>query len=697
MNTKNSLILASLACFGSFSALALQPEVDYSARFMSIDNVERTPGGTRIDVTLKHRPHYWVMVDSAVVLTDASTGRTFRLIGHENISPSAKIWMPDSGHHQGKLFFESIPEDVKVVDMLVPDEEDVFAYGIHLDEQRIAVNPTGMSKDDILARAPHPEKWSGLSPAKYRDMEFVRPGATALVNGHIDHYLPKIGFRTLSVTTDNEITDKDYKTVGDIDSLGNFSLVVPVDYSQMATIKIGDFYNSIFLTPGDTFDIHTTTTGVLELKPYPRNVPEYFNISGSNQDAVDISLLLRDVDSRLVTDNYDWKRIKKVIEGGLDSVMVANADIKNIMSGFVSTAPGEIDRYPVSPYAKDILYTYALVNNYLPMEDIAMYWRDKRALTQGEGADRRRVSNPDYKEIDTDIYYGGQQEYASLLYDNPLVLCENGSLVNRCKFSQLFGPFGVMSSGTLHIEPIDGGIVVDSLSVFEEGESRYGRIKAYEKDWLGKMDLMGCFMEQLLVAGELSDKVTGYRELTPDWLATTSVYVSELLPLVNHKMLISSVLDSWGKTNREAGRMESGVSEGNSRSVDTQSNILAEVINPYLGNVIYVDVWGIGCGPCRAAMLQQKELIRHYEGQPLTVIYLAGEDEKEQCERWMRENDIKGEHVYLSPDNKERFYGDFNIVGIPFGILIDKKGNVVDTKLHSIYIRDGKLESLLNE
>ena len=331
------------------------------------------------------------------------------------------------------------------------------------------------------------------------------------------------------------------------------------------------------------------------------------------------------------------------------------------------------------------------------MEDIAMYWSDKRALTQGEGADRRRVSNPDYKEIDTDIYYGGQQEYASLLYDNPLVLCENGSLVNRCKFSQLFGPFGVMSSGTLHIEPIDGGIVVDSLSVFEEGESRYGRIKAYEKDWLGKMDLMGCFMEQLLVAGELSDKVTGYRELTPDWLAATSVYVSELLPLVNHKMLISSVLDSWGKTNREAGRMESGVSEGNSRSVDTQSNILAEVINPYLGNVIYVDVWGIGCGPCRAAMQQQKELIRHYEGQPLKVIYLAGEDEKEQCERWMRENDIKGEHVYLSPDNKERFYGDFNIVGIPFGILIDKKGNVVDTKLHSIYIRDGKLESLLNE
>ncbi|MDE6693415.1 MAG: TlpA family protein disulfide reductase, partial [Muribaculaceae bacterium] len=463
------------------------------------------------------------------------------------------------------------------------------------------------------------------------------------------------------------------------------------------TIKIGDFYNSIFLTPGDTFDIHTTTTSVWELKPYPRNVPEYFNISGTNQDAVDISLLLRDVDSRLLSDNYGWKRIKKVIEGGLDSVMVANADIKNIMSGFVCNAPGEIDRYPVSPYAKDMLYTYALVNNYLPMEDIAMYWRDKRALTQGEGADRRRVSNPDYKEIDTDIYYGGQQEYASLLYDNPLVLCENGSFINRCKFSQLFGPFRVMSSGTLHIEPIDGGIVVDSLSVFEEGESRYGRIKAYEKDWLGKMDLMDCFMEQLLVAGELSDKITGYRELTPDWLATTSVYVSELLPLVNHKMLISTVLDSWGKTNREAGRMESGASEGNFRSVDTQSNILAEVIKPYLGNVIYVDVWGIGCGPCRAAMLQQKELIRHYEGQPLTVIYLAGEDEKEQCERWMRENDIKGEHVYLSPDNKERFYGDFNIVGIPFGILIDKKGNVVDTKLHSIYIRDSKLESLLNE
>ncbi len=698
MLAKKNLILGLLAISGLLSARAVEPEVDYSSAFMSIDNVERTPDATRIDVTLKNRPRYWVMVDSTVVLTDVSTGRAFRLAGQEDLPLSTKISMLESGTHKGTLIFESIPEEVKVVDMFdSANPEDVFAFGIHLDMPRIAITPAGMSKEDILARAPYSQKWDGLTTSRYHDMDFVRPGATAVVNGHIDHYTPKAGFRTVSVTTDNEILDKDYKTVGDIDSLGNFSVVVPVDYSQRATIKIDNFYNDIFLTPGDTLDVYTTTLSEIKLTPYPKRVPEYFNISGTNQDAVDISMLIGEIESELVSDKYDWRTIKKVIEGGLDSVMVANAGIKDAMSKFVRTAPAVIDRYPVSPYAKDMLYTYALVNNYLPMEDIAMYWRDKRVLTVGEGSEMQRVSNPDYQEIDTGLFYGGQEEYASLLFDNPLVLSENGVLMNRCKFNPLFRPFSVMANGGVWGEILDGEFVVDPLSVFEEGESSYARIKAYEGDKLGKLGLEGCFMEQLVIADALAHRSSRYKDITPSWLAATSASLGELFPLLNHKMLVSSVLDEWGKTNMEAGRMEAGSAGDNARSVDTRSDILAEVIKPYLGNVIYVDVWGIGCGPCRMGMLNQKEAIRHYEDKPLKVIYLAGEDEKEQCERWMRENDIKGEHVYLSRDNHERFYGDFNIVGIPFGILIDKKGNVRRTHLHSFFVNDPNIEELLKE
>ena len=40
----------------------------------------------------------------------------------------------------------------------------------------------------------------------------------------------------------------------------------------------------------------------------------------------------------------------------------------------------------------------------------------------------------------------------------------------------------------------------------------------------------------------------------------------------------------------------------------------------------------------------------------------------------MKENNIKGEHVFLSNDDDARFKADFDINGIPFGILIKKNG-----------------------
>lgn len=684
MFEKKNLILGLLAISCTLIAQALEPEVDYSSGYISIDNVERTPEGTRVDVTLNHLPHYWVKVDSTVVLTDASTGQTFRITGQENLPLSTEIWMPESGHHQGTVIFERIPEDVKVVDMVnSADPEDEFAYGIHLDMPRIPIIPSGLSREDILARAPHPEKWDGLSPSKYRDMDFLRPGATALVRGHIDHYTPKAGYSTVSVITENEITNKDNKTVGDIDSLGSFSLPVPVDYPQMVYLRMGDMLSGIFLTPGDTLDIHTTTR-VVRREPYWHYYPEYFNLSGSNQDAVDISLLRRDIESELVSGEYDWRRISQLEENGLDSVMVAVADIKSKMSQFVRTAPGKIDRYHVSPYAKDILYTYAIVNNYLPLEELAMHWRDRSMMMEGSESDRKWVPNPEYKEIDGEAYYGGQDDYAQLVYDNPLVLIDSGPFINRCEFNSLFRPISFM---TLVADPADA----------EDCKSLRGNIKAYADTTLAKFGLDGCFIEQLVVAKGLCRKISNSTATAPSGLVEIPTSVTVLMPMIDNRTLVSSVLDKWGAVCREVGRREADSSSGALRSVDSQSAVLAEVIRPYLGNVVYVDVWSYGCGPCRAGILDQREVISHYEGQPLKVIYLADEREKEQCERWMSQNDIKGEHLYLPHDNMERFNGDFNIVGIPFGILIDKKGNVISTKLHSISKEDPKIESLLKE
>ncbi|MDE6654791.1 MAG: TlpA family protein disulfide reductase, partial [Muribaculaceae bacterium] len=107
-------------------------------------------------------------------------------------------------------------------------------------------------------------------------------------------------------------------------------------------------------------------------------------------------------------------------------------------------------------------------------------------------------------------------------------------------------------------------------------------------------------------------------------------------------------------------------------------DVLEKIIAPYRGNVLFLDFWGIGCGPCRAGMQRQKPWLDELAGQPFRALYIANADEnKEACERWLRNEEIKGEHIFVTGDDWMRLCALFTITGIPHGVLIGKDGKVI--------------------
>ena len=76
---------------------------------------------------------------------------------------------------------------------------------------------------------------------------------------------------------------------------------------------------------------------------------------------------------------------------------------------------------------------------------------------------------------------------------------------------------------------------------------------------------------------------------------------------------------------------------------------------------------------------------------------MAEDTGKVQCERWLDENGIEGERVYVSTDAYARLSSDFNISGIPFGILIAKDGRIVDEGHVRLSFDGGRLERLVSE
>lgn len=103
---------------------------------------------------------------------------------------------------------------------------------------------------------------------------------------------------------------------------------------------------------------------------------------------------------------------------------------------------------------------------------------------------------------------------------------------------------------------------------------------------------------------------------------------------------------------------------------------LAEIIAPYRGKRLFVDFWGMGCGPCRHAMLQQRdavELIAQKHATDNAVVYVTY-DREDECSPWLTENRIGGEHVFVSANLWALLQGELQFGGIPFSVVVEPDG-----------------------
>lgn len=116
-------------------------------------------------------------------------------------------------------------------------------------------------------------------------------------------------------------------------------------------------------------------------------------------------------------------------------------------------------------------------------------------------------------------------------------------------------------------------------------------------------------------------------------------------------------------------------------------SIFQRIIEPYKGNVLYVDFWEMSCGPCRAAMLHMRDEVEANKDKPVKYLYIT-DDTPEHCKSFLEPNNIKGEHIYITRAEWGYLQEKFNFTAIPFVLFFDKQGKQRD---------DATIEQLLEE
>lgn len=178
------------------------------------------------------------------------------------------------------------------------------------------------------------------------------------------------------------------------------------------------------------------------------------------------------------------------------------------------------------------------------------------------------------------------------------------------------------------------------------------------------------FMLQMSLCRYIFDEVH-LDDITPDRMAANFAAV---MPHFKHSAVAHHALDAYRQfVISKEGKVEQTASlspEGDA--------IFERIIAPYKGNALFVDFWGMSCGPCRANMLNEREKVEKLKDQPVRFLYICDETDRprEMAEQWLKENNIKGEHIFVTHEEWKHLATKFQFSAIPFATAVDKDGNL---------------------
>ena len=625
-------------------------DIEYAPSWMTIKEVELTKDATIIRGTLQ--PGSAILNNT--VLVDRNTGKEYKFLRVEGI----KVQEQRSKETPCTVYFEPLDASVKEINYIeVGNNLLSNFYGIRLqqkakvDKKSKAFDPESLNYDYYMSQSFTPDTAWHFSNEPYKKaFETGRAQLKIHMLGtpkELACILPNV-----TATVTNEITRQEENTVASIGEDNCYVLDLNLPYPQFVYTKP---FGSVFIAPGDTLEMFST----IESAP-DGSGPRFKTFRGNSESAM-INTLLPEFMKKYGRKEYEYAEAQATIGKGKDATQEVLEHWANQVNEIIADEElrQALIHSPLSTFGKDLVMASILTNKCIEIEDVVSdYKRKANTYTKMEDGNWKIEPNHDYVELDLKAVYNIMLKNKELIYNNPLALCERSQwvFVNRT----LFGPL----------------LFAWELYTDDDGVERQRRCDKY--------GMAGTFMNDLFLSQDIVSKMENVQKgiklgklgenqnATLDYMSKN---VGESLAGIQNVKVAQKIVEEYRKFVKAT---ETAAEDTGNKWTEEQTALWNRIVSPYKGNTLFLDFWGMSCGPCRSGMMSQKKLVEEMKDEKVKFLYITTEDQKSSAEKWMTENNIKGEHVYITRNEWKQFETMINFTAIPRGALVSKEGKLIE-------------------
>jgi thiol-disulfide isomerase/thioredoxin len=92
----------------------------------------------------------------------------------------------------------------------------------------------------------------------------------------------------------------------------------------------------------------------------------------------------------------------------------------------------------------------------------------------------------------------------------------------------------------------------------------------------------------------------------------------------------------------------------------------------YQGKVVVLDIWATWCGPCKAMIPHEREMVEKFKDKPFALISVSADDQKKELEEFLAHESMPWNHWWEGPEAS--LLKTWNVRFFPTIYVIDAKG-----------------------